>query len=183
MTNSRIAKRYARALFSLGQEEDSFNKYGQELEEFTAFCRENLEFKQAISNPIFAIEDRRKLLQTVLKQSGFSVLVKNFLKLLLDKNRIDAIEAITEHYDRLTDEASNIAHAEIVTAKTLKERTLDNVVKSLEGLTSKKIKPDLRENPDLIGGIIVKIGDMVLDGSVKTQIEGLKESFKRGYQG
>jgi F-type H+-transporting ATPase subunit delta len=183
LTNSRLAKRYARALFSLGQEEDFFNKYGQELEEFTAFCRENMEFKQAIANPIFTIEDRRKLLQAVLKQSGFSVLVQNFLNLLLDKNRIGAIESINKHYARLTDEASNIAHAEIVTAKTLKKRTLDNVVKSLEGLTSKKIKPDVRENPYLIGGIIVKIGDMVLDGSVKTQIEGLKESFKTGYQG
>jgi F-type H+-transporting ATPase subunit delta len=183
LSNSRLSKRYAKALYSLGQEEDPFNKHGQELKEFTAFCQENPEFKQAISNPIFAIEDRRRLLHTVLNQSNFSILLKNFLKLLLDKNRISAIEAITDYYVKLTDEASNIAHAEIITAKTLKKSSLDNVVKSLEGLTLKQIKPDVRENPDLLGGIIVKIGDMVLDGSVKTQIEGLKESFKRGYQG
>jgi F-type H+-transporting ATPase subunit delta len=54
------------------------------------------------------------------------------------------------------------------------------VVKSLEGLTSKEIKPDVSEDPDLIGGIIVKIGDLVLDGSLRAQLEGLKESFKRG---
>jgi F-type H+-transporting ATPase subunit delta len=183
LSNSRLAKRYAKALFTLGQEEDPLNKYGQELEEFTAFCRDNPEFKEAISNPIFAIEDRGNLLRAVLNQSGFSVLLQNFLKLLLDKNRIGAIEAIDRHYAALTDESSNVAHAEIVTAKTLKKGTLDNLVKSLEGITSKKIKPDVRENPDLIGGIIVKIGDMVLDGSVRTQIEGLKESFKRSYQG
>ena len=116
----------------------------------------------------------------MLKESGFSVSVKNFLNLLLDKNRIDAIEDITAHYARLTDEVSNIAHADIITAKPLKEKTLEKVVKSLESLTSKKIKPEVKTMPDLIGGIVVKIGDLVLDGSVKAQLAGLKESFKRG---
>jgi F-type H+-transporting ATPase subunit delta len=139
-----------------------------------------MDFGHAISNPIFPIEDRKRVLQTILKQSGFSDLVKNFLNLLLDKNRIGAIDAITEHYIKLTDDASNITHAEIITAKPLKDDTLDKVVKSLEGLTSRKIKPDVTESPELIGGIVVKIGDLVLDGSVKAQLEGLKESFKRG---
>ena len=180
MSNSRLSKRYAKALFNLGQENNSFDLYGQELEVFTNFCRQNSEFGNAISNPIFAVEDRKQILQNVLSQSGFSDLVKNFLNLLLDKNRIGVIETITEHYTRLTDEASNIAHAEIITAKPLKEKTLEKVVKSLEGLTSKKIKSDVREAPELIGGIVVKIGDLVLDGSIKAQLEGLKESFKRG---
>ena len=180
MSNSRLSKRYARALFSLGQEDGSFGQYGQELEEFTDFFRKNNDFKQAISNPIFAMEDRKKVLKLLLDQSGFSSLVKNFLYLLLDKNRIGAIEAISDYYAKLTDEASNIAHAEIITAKPLKEETLGNVVKSLVELTSKDIKPDVKEDPDIIGGIIVKIGDLVLDGSIKAQLEGLKESFRRG---
>jgi F-type H+-transporting ATPase subunit delta len=183
LSNWRLSKRYAKALFSLGREGDSFNKYGRELEKFTAFYRENAEFRKAITNPVFSIEDRRTLLQAVLNRSDFSVLIRNFLRLLLDKNRIGAIEAITTHHSKLIDETSNIAHAEIVTARPLKQRTLDNVVKSLEGLTSKKIKPHLRENPEIIGGVIVKIGDTIFDGSVRAQIEGLKESFKRSYQG
>ncbi|MFC1867460.1 ATP synthase F1 subunit delta [Thermodesulfobacteriota bacterium] len=180
MSDSRLSKRYARALFGLGQEDGSFKQYGQELKEFTSFFKEKADFGQAVSNSVFTVEDRQKVLKAALDQSGFSDLVKNFLNLLLDKNRIGAIEVITEHYARLTDEASNIAHAEITTAKPLKKETLDKVVKSLEGLTSKEIKSDLREDPDLIGGIIVKIGDLVLDGSVRAQLEGLKESFKRG---
>jgi F-type H+-transporting ATPase subunit delta len=180
LSDSRLAKRYARALFSLGQEDGSFDLYGQELGVFTNFCKENSEFGHTISNPIFAVEDRKRILQEVLSRSDFSDLVKNFLNLLLDKNRIGVIEAINEHYTRFTDEASNIAHAQIVTAKPLKEKTIDKVVKSLEGLTSKKIKSDVREDSELIGGIVVKIGDLVLDGSVKAQLEGLKESFKRG---
>jgi F-type H+-transporting ATPase subunit delta len=179
----KLSKRYAKALFGLGREADSFNKFRRELEEFTAFYLENAEFGQAITNPIFSIEDRRKVLQSVLNRGGFSVLVRNFLGLLLDKNRISAVEDITAHYARLIDEISNIAHADIVTARPLKQRTLDDVVKSLEGLTSKRIKPHVKENPEIIGGVIVKIGDTIFDGSVRTQIEGIKESFKRSHQG
>jgi F-type H+-transporting ATPase subunit delta len=183
LSNWRLSKRYAKALFGLGHEADSFNKCRRELEEFAAFYRGNAEFGQTITNPIFSIEDRRKVLQAVLNRSGFSVLIRNFLGLLLDKNRIGAVEAITAHYAGLIDEISNIAHAEIVTARPLKQRTLDNVVKSLEGLTSKKIKPHIKENPEIIGGVIVKIGDTIFDGSVRTQVEGIKESFKRSHQG
>jgi F-type H+-transporting ATPase subunit delta len=180
LSNWRLSKRYARALFTLGKEEDFLQEYGTELEEFTRYCRENPEFWQAVSNPIFAVEDRKNVLQFVLDRSAFSVVIKNFLRLLLDKDRIGNIEEITFYYNRLTDELSNIAHAEIITARPFKEKTLEKVLKTLEELTSRKIIPDVKIIPDLIGGIIVKIGDLVLDGSVKAQLEGLKESFKRG---
>lgn len=180
MSNVRLAKRYARALFSLGREDGSFDQYGRELGEFTDFYKENKDFQQVVTNPVFAMEDRKRILQAALDKSGFSGLVKNFLNLLLDKNRIGAIEAITGHYKKLTDEASNIAHAEIITARPLKEETLDNVVGSLAGITSREIKPDVKEDPGIIGGLIVKIGDLVLDGSIRAQLEGLKESFRRG---
>jgi F-type H+-transporting ATPase subunit delta len=180
LSDSRLSRRYARALFSLGREDGSYDQYGRELKEFTAFYREHKDFEQAITNPVFAIEDRKEVLKVVLDKSGFSGLVKNFLNLLLDKNRIGAIEAITEHYTHLTDEISNIAHAEIISARPLREETLDRMVKSLAGFTSRDIKPDVKEDPEIIGGVIVKIGDLVLDGSIKAQLEGLKESFRRG---
>ena len=177
MIGSKISKRYAKALFSLGQEDGHFDQYGQDLNEFTRFCQDNADFRQVLANPIFAVEDRKKVLQIVLERSSFSDIVKNFLNLLLDKNRIGAIEAIAEYYSRLTDEASDIARAEIITARPLKDEALGRIEKSLKELTLKSIKTEVQEDQNLIGGIVVKIGDMVLDGSVKTQLEGLKESF------
>ena len=177
MIGSKVSKRYAKALFSLGQEDGNFKQYGQDLTEFTKFFQDNAEFGQVIANPIFAVEDRRKVLQVVLEKSNFSGVVKNFLSLLLDKNRIGAIEAVTDYYSKLTDEVSGIARAEIVTARPLKEEALGRIEKSLAGLTSKEIKSEVREEKDLIGGIVVKIGDLVLDGSVRAQLEGLKQSF------
>ena len=113
----------------------------------------------------------------MLDKSNFSDLMKNFLNLLLDKSRIEAIEAIAEHYSGLKDAVSGVARAEIITAMPLKNEVLGGIEKSLEGLTSKKIKAEIREDKDLIGGIVVRIGDLVLDGSLRAQLEGLKESF------
>ena len=177
MIGSRVSKRYAKALFSLGQEDGNFEQYGRDLTEFTQFFQNNNDFRQVIANPIFAVEDRKKVLQTVLEKSNFLDGVKFFLNLLLDKNRIGAMEAITDYYSRLTDEVSGFARAEIITARPLKEEALGKIERSLEGLTSKKIKSEVREDKALIGGLVVKIGDLVLDGSVRTQLQGLKESF------
>jgi len=180
LRDSRLSKRYARALFSIGQEDGFFSLYGRELEEFTRFYIDNEEFAHAVSSSIFSNEEREKLLQTILDRSGFSDVVINFLNLLVEKNRIKNIESITEYYTGLTDEASNISKAEIITSRPLTEEMLKKINMSIERLTSKKIKPEVKEDKSLIGGIVVKIGDLVLDGSVKTQLEGLKESFKRG---
>lgn len=177
MIATKVSKRYARALFSLGQEDGNFEQYGQDLTEFSKLYHDNEDFRQVIANPIFAMEDRKKVLLIVLEKSSFSEVVKNFFNLLLDKNRIGAIEAIKGHYSKLTDEASGIARAEIITARPLKEEALGRIERSLEGLTSKKIKSEVREDRDLIGGIVARIGDLVLDGSVKAQLKRLKESF------
>ena len=177
MIGTKVSKRYAKALFSLGQEDGNFEQYGQDLTEFTKFYLDYSDFRQVIANPIFAMEDRKKVLLTVLKKSSLSEVAKNFLNLLLDKNRMGAIEAITEHYSWLNDEESGIARAEIITARPLKKEALGKIEKSLEELTSKRIKSGVQEDQGLIGGIVVKIGDLVLDGSVKAQLKGLKESF------
>ena len=177
MIGSKVSKRYAKALFSLGQEDGNFEQYGRELFEFVEFFQDHEDFRKVMSNPIFALEDRKKILEIVLDKSDFSGLMKNFLHLLLDKNRIEVIEAIAEHYSELTDTISGIARAEIFTAMPLKDELLGGIEKSLEELTSKKIKTEIREDRDLIGGIVVRIGDLVLDGSIRAQLEGLKESF------
>ena len=180
MIGSKVSKRYAKALLSLGQEDGNFEKYGRDLQDFSEFCEDHKEVPGVIANQIFPVEDRRKILQTLLEKSTYSDVVKNFLNLLLNKNRIGIIHQITDHYERLMDDISNIARAEIVTPRPLREDVQNKLEKALGGLTSKTIKTEVKEDHSLIGGIVVKIGDLVLDGSVKTQLEGLNESLKRG---
>jgi F-type H+-transporting ATPase subunit delta len=180
LIGSKISRRYAKALLSIGQEDGQYEVYGQNLQEFADFCSTNGEFFQVISNQIFSIEDRKRLLEVGLDKSTFSDVVKNFLRILLEKNRIGAIEDITDYYSKLTDDISNITRADIITARPLKQDALGKLEKALTGLTSKEVKIAVKEDKSLIGGVIAKIGDLVLDGSVKAQVQGLKESLKRG---
>ncbi|MFZ0449462.1 MAG: ATP synthase F1 subunit delta [Desulfatiglandaceae bacterium] len=180
MIGSKISRRYAKALLSIGQDEGTYGEYGENLREFATFCGERAEFFRIVSSQIFSQEDRRKILEFVLEKSGFKPMVNNFLRLLLDKDRIGAIGEITDYYANLTDELSGMARADIIAARPLKAETLAKMEEVLKKITAKDVKTFVKEDESLIGGVIVKIGDLVLDGSVKAQIEGLKESIRRG---
>jgi len=180
LIGSRISKRYAKALLSLGQEDGKYMEYGKDLNEFSQFCAANSEFMKVVANQIFSVEERKAVLDAILTKSPFADLVQNFLRLLLDKNRIGGIHEITDYYSKLTDEISNVTRADIVTARPLKKEARKRLAAALEGLTAKQVKIEVKEDPSLIGGLVVRIGDLVLDGSVKAQLEGLKESLKRG---
>ena len=180
MRESKVSKRYAKALLGLGREDGNYDVYGEDLKDFSTFCQKNEEFAQVISNQVFTLEDRRAILKTVLEQGDLSATVKNFLYLLLDKNRMSAIQEITSHYEKLMDDIANIARAEITATRPLKTEEQDRLKKVLGDMTSKNIRIEVTEDKGLIGGIIVKIGDLVLDGSIRAQLEGLKESLKRG---
>jgi F-type H+-transporting ATPase subunit delta len=116
----------------------------------------------------------------VLEKSGFSDLVKNFLRLLLSKERMNALPEIVDYYDRLCDEISNVIRASITTARPLGEEAVKRLVAALKRMTSKDVKADVVHDASLVGGLVVRVGDLVLDGSVKTQLAGLTESLKRG---
>ena len=180
MIRSRVAKRYAKALLSLGQEDGKYQQYGKDLDDFARFLEKNREAREIIANPAFAVEDRKKILNAILGKSPYSDIVKNSLNLLLDKNRIDAIGEISAYYEKLTDEVGHIARVEVIAPRPLKEDALRRLEKVLEEMTSKRIRMEIKEDKSLIGGLVVKIGDLVLDGSIKAQLQGLEESLGRG---
>jgi len=180
LITSKVSKRYAKALLSLGKEDGKYQQYGEDLRDFSSFYEQNAEFAESVSNPVFSLEDRKRILNFVLGKTRYTETVKNFLNLLLDKNRISAIPGIHAYYEKLTDEVANIARAEVITAGPLDENARKRLEKVLEVLTSRRVKMTATEDRALIGGIVVKIGDLVLDGSVKAQLKGLKESLKRG---
>jgi len=180
LIRSRVAKRYAKALLSLGQEDGKFQEYGKELADFAIFFEANKELRHIVTSPAFVLSDRKKILNDILTKSDYSETVKNFFNLLLDKNRMDAIREVSAYYEKLTDEVSHIARVDVIAPRSLKEDAARKLEKVLEEMTSKKIRMQMKEDKSLIGGLVVKIGDLVFDGSIKAQIEGLKESLGRG---
>jgi F-type H+-transporting ATPase subunit delta len=133
-----------------------------------------------MANPVYVAEDRKKVLATILNRFELSKALQSFLLLLFDKGRIGLISGINEYYQVLLDELRGISRASVVSAADLSSEAIEKIRKALSKLTGKDVKLDVQTNPDLIGGIVTRIGDLVLDGSIKTQLLSMKESLKRG---
>ncbi len=179
MISLRIARRYAKALLAIGREDGKAETYKEELGAFVKLVEENRELEHAISNPLYDPESRKKVLEAVVERSGVSKVMACFLFLLFDKGRIQYLKDIYIFYEKLTDELANIVRADLVSAVGLPEESIARIQAALSEKTGKIVKMDVRVDPALIGGVMTKIGDLVLDGSVRTQLMSLKESLQR----
>ncbi|MCA1987700.1 MAG: F0F1 ATP synthase subunit delta [Desulfarculus sp.] len=180
MTNLIVAKRYARALLELGKEDGKFEQYGREVLEFVGILNQSPELEPALGNPAFAFEGRKNLLDAILAKAGLSPLVNNFFKLLMDRGRIGAVRAINEVYQQFIDEVKGITRAEVVSAAGLNDAEIQRLSATLKEVAGREVKLEVKEDPSLIGGVVARIGDLVLDGSLRTQLESLKDSLRRG---
>ncbi|MFV9646689.1 MAG: ATP synthase F1 subunit delta, partial [Desulfobacterales bacterium] len=97
-----------------------------------------------------------------------------------DKGRIGFISDINDFYQKLADELKGVARASLVSATEISSKTIEKIRMTLSKKTGKDIVLEVEQDPGLIGGIVTRIGDLVLDGSIKTQLLNMRESFKRG---
>ena len=180
MKNFAIARRYAKALLLIGKEDGQVETYRQELEDFSALVQKEAVLGQAISNPLYNAEGRKKVLESVIEKLALSRVMKSFLTLLFDKGRFVYLSSINDFYQKLADELKGIARASLVSATALSSETVDKIRNTLSEKTGKDIILEVEQDPGLIGGIVTRIGDLVLDGSIKTQLLNMRESLKRG---
>ena len=129
MISQTIARRYAQALLAIGQDDGNFVAYGEDLAGFVQVYLNN-ELKEALVNPLYPADSRRKVLDKVLSKMGLSKIVINFLGLLQDKGRMNHVEAISDYYQRLVDEVNNVKRATITTAAPISE-AIQNQVKTV----------------------------------------------------
>ncbi|MGD9731086.1 MAG: ATP synthase F1 subunit delta [Desulfamplus sp.] len=180
MKNLAVARRYAKALMLIGKEDGQAEQYTYELDFFVNLFDGSVELEKAITNPLFDKNDRRKVLAAVIERTDSSRIIKSFMMLLFDKGRIGFLREICQFYKKLADELKGVVHATLVSATQLSEEATEKIRQGLAKKTGKDIILDVEQNPALIGGIITKIGDLVLDGSVRTQLFNMRESLKRG---
>jgi F-type H+-transporting ATPase subunit delta len=106
--------------------------------------------------------------------------MKSFLNLLFDKGRIGFLREIASYYKDLADELKGVVKASIVSATELSSDAVNKIKEALSKKVGKNIVLKVEQDPSLIGGVVTKIGDLVLDGSVKTQLMNLRETLKKG---
>lgn len=179
MISQTIARRYARALLALGREDGRFEEYGRELAAFAEVAAHK-ELAEALTKPVYPAASRRAVLDTLLGKMNLSQTMQNFLRLLLDKGRLGQLEGICAHYLQLVDEVNNVRRAKVTTAGPLAAEAQERVKAALEKMTGRTVILETEEDPGIIGGIVARVGDLTLDGSVKTQLRNLKESLIEG---
>ena len=180
MKNLAIARRYAKALLLIGKEDGQAEIYRQELEGLARLIGNEKALFQALTNPLYDAAGRRKVLATVIDKLNLSKVMTSFLMLLFDKGRIGFISDINEFYQKLVDELKGVARASLISATELTSEAIEKIRISLSKRTGKDIVLEVEQDPGLIGGIVTRIGDLVLDGSIKTQLLNMRETLKRG---
>jgi F-type H+-transporting ATPase subunit delta len=175
-----VARRYAKALLTLGKEDGKYKEYGEGVSGFAALLQREPELRDALTNPVHSREDRHKLLLRMIELLQMPPMVANLLQLMFDKHRLAALDGVAQAYQELLDEVENISRAKVRSAIFLDDATQERLRQTMEKLTGSTVVMEVEEDPSIIGGIVARVGDLVLDGSVRTQINSLRESLIKG---
>jgi F-type H+-transporting ATPase subunit delta len=173
-----VARRYAKALFSLGVDAGSYDRFGQELEDLVRVYEISADLRLALENPVIKPAEKQAILRAVLPRVAPSPLVQRFALLLLERGRFTILRAIARAYRELADARAGQVRAKVTAAEALGPADLDRVRRALEKRTGRKVIIESSVDPQLIGGIVARVGDLVLDGSVRTQLDEMRRRLQ-----
>ncbi len=178
MKSTVLAKRYAKALFAVGKEDNALEQYGQALNSMAELYGAMPEVQDALTNPVYPLEVREKVMEHLVKSMNPAQVMTNFFKLLVQKKRAEILPELAEEYQALVDAEKNLVRGTVVSATELSADLNAKVKATLEKITGKQVVLTTAIDPSIIGGMVAKVGDLVLDGSIKSQLAGLQESIK-----
>lgn len=176
MIDGLVAKRYAEALFNVANEKNLLDKVEQDLKVAAEILNNTEDLMTFLRHPQVDSQKKKNLIDSSFKDS-IAVISKNFLFQLIDNHRIEFIEDILRIYVKLANDVRGVLDVEAVTAVPLDDSENGKVIQSLSGKFGKQIRLTNVIDPSVIGGMIVKIGDRIYDGSVNKQLKVLKRSL------
>lgn len=177
MIAGSIARRYARALLEIGVADGNFERLGREVRALARALKSSQELVVALTNPAFPKSDREKILRAILQRLGASQMVVNFTRLLLDRERMAVLADISRELDAMIDARAGRVAAEVRSAVPLDAGQRERLTQALEQLSGKKVEMKIDHDPALLGGVVAKVGDTVYDGSLRTQLERMKQAL------
>lgn len=176
MIGNVLAKRYAKALIEPLREDD-VEVVRKDLDTFQNIFQISPEIRKLFLGPVFGFEEKKNVLQVLSERLGFSRKSHRFFELLLEKDRLKYLKEIRAFFENLLYERRNKMKAYVTSSdsfSTTHEKTLKD---RLKDLTKKDIELDIRTDPSIIGGLVIKIGDVIYDGSIKGQLNSIKEGL------
>lgn len=182
MTETVIARRYANALFSLGKRHGggALNERGTVLADLAAMIREEPKLGLVLKSPVISADEKKALLAALLERMGADQTLRNFCFLLADKERLGALSDIADWYGILLDETNGVLRGKVITAVRLPPERREEVRASLAEKAGRDMELVFSVDPSILGGMVLAVGDRVMDGSLRAQLGILRENLKRG---
>jgi F-type H+-transporting ATPase subunit delta len=179
MIMGSIARRYARALFGLAVESDRVEAWATSLVSLKQVVDGSPDLQDVLSNPVYSRDQRRAIVEKLAAALSLDPAPRNLLFLLGDRNRLSYLGAIVATFRELADEHLGRVRAKVTSAVALEEAAAQSIADKLSQATQAKVLLDRAVDPALLGGVVAQVGSLVYDGSVRTQLEDLRQQLKR----
>ncbi|MGB3399471.1 MAG: ATP synthase F1 subunit delta [Candidatus Deferrimicrobiaceae bacterium] len=180
MIGGSLARRYARALLAIGQEEGTLRRILEEAERFDRMVVEIPLLREVMEAAHINRQDKIAALEASLGPNGYLPSTRNFLFLLVDKRRMNILSPIVTELRRLIEQSEGIERVEVLVPMPLSGTQRELLESVLEGQTGKKVLLEEKVDPDVLGGMVVKVGSTVYDGSARTQIRQIRDILEKG---
>jgi F-type H+-transporting ATPase subunit delta len=173
-----LAQVYARALFEVALAQGKLDELREQLAQFADALDQNHELAVFFFSPYFSTTEKRQALDTLL--DGADELFVNFLALLIENHRMPVIFRIRHEYERLWDEENRTLPVEITSAIALDDATTESLGRTIGERAGRKVTLAARVDPDILGGIIIRVGNSILDASIRNRLEQLRRHVAQG---
>jgi F-type H+-transporting ATPase subunit delta len=173
-----LAQVYARSLFQAALENGKLDELREQLGQFADALEQNRELAVFFFSPYFSTTEKREALDTLL--DGADELFVNFLSLLIENHRMPVIFRIRGEYERLWEEENRTLPVEITSAIALDDATTESLGKTIGERAGRKVTLAARVDPDILGGIIIRVGNSILDASIRNRLEQLRRHVAQG---
>lgn len=179
MITGSIARRYARALFSLAVESNRVEPWSDALQALQATVEGSSDLQDVLSNPVYSKEQRRAIVGRLAEALRLDPEPSNLLYLLGDRNRLGFLPAVVENFRDLADAHLGRLRARVTSAVPLDAQAAQAIADKLSQATKAQVLLERAVDPALLGGVVAQVGSLVYDGSVRTQLEDLRKSLKQ----
>ncbi len=180
MSQGVIARRYAKALISLADKDNSLENTGTSLTEITEVFLSSSELKEVLTDTKITTDKKQNILGDLLNKMDAPALVNTFVRYLLSKRRISILPGIERSFSSLLQEKLGRIEAGVTVAQELPQETIGLLEKSLSQYSGKNVTVQVSIDPSIVGGIVTRIGSVVVDGSIYTQLNQIRQSIIRG---
>jgi len=175
---SGVSGRYATALFELARDEKSVDAVRADLDRFDAMLADSAELKRLVRSPVFSADVQLKALSAVLDKAGITGVAANFLKVLTANRRLFAVDDVIRAFRALVAKFRGEATADVTVAEQLNDKNLDALKVALKSVTGKDVALNVKVDPSIIGGLVVKLGSRMVDSSLRTKLNSIKHAMK-----